>query len=224
MVGSLTGIGDAAPTDSKGSYGSPGVRTVSGVDLGQRALCLADEDGSLGVVLLHCRVRSREEGPAGLLVSTLCLLSALCWEEGVRASRTGGGATHRTAALCSEVWQKRKRTSLRDLVKAYLADIVAVWCSGRVVEGYSGEFRSRLSCVPGSIGRWAWDEVGGDGLVWRFEALDRQDWFGGAVIGWMVLHKLCRDSLMGVSWLHKWRVTERMTGEAHIGRFKWYHL
>lgn len=91
----------------------------------------------------------------------------------LEASRTGRWCTHRTAALCSEVWQKRKRTSLRDLVKAYLADIVAVWCSEGVVEGYSGGFRSRLSRVLGSIGRWAWVEAGGDGLVWRFEALDR---------------------------------------------------
>lgn len=29
--------------------------------------------------------------------------------------------TYRTAALCSEVWQKRKRTSRRDFVKAYFA-------------------------------------------------------------------------------------------------------
>lgn len=30
------------------------------------------------------------------------------------------------AALCSEVWQNRKRTSLRDFVKAYL---VAIMCT-----------------------------------------------------------------------------------------------
>jgi hypothetical protein len=34
--------------------------------------------------------------------------------------------SYRTAALCSEVWQKRKRTSRRDFVNAYLADIVSV--------------------------------------------------------------------------------------------------
>lgn len=30
------------------------------------------------------------------------------------------------AALCSEVWQKRKRTSLRDFVNAYLVAILSV--------------------------------------------------------------------------------------------------
>jgi hypothetical protein len=30
----------------------------------------------------------------------------------------------RRAALCSEVWQKRNRTSRRDFVKAYFADMV----------------------------------------------------------------------------------------------------
>lgn len=32
--------------------------------------------------------------------------------------------TYRVAALCSPVWQKRKRTSLRAFVNAYLLDIV----------------------------------------------------------------------------------------------------
>lgn len=38
-----------------------GGRTVSGVDLGECALRLADEDRDLGVVLLHGRVCPREE-------------------------------------------------------------------------------------------------------------------------------------------------------------------
>lgn len=42
----------------------------------------------------------------------------MCSWEGVL-----GRFSYRTAALCSEVWQKRKRTSLRDLAKANLADI-----------------------------------------------------------------------------------------------------
>ena len=42
---------------------------------------------------------------------------------GVDGRTTG---THLVAALASPVWHSRKRTSLRDLVKAYLADIV-VW-------------------------------------------------------------------------------------------------
>lgn len=31
--------------------------------------------------------------------------------------------TYLVAALCSEVWQKRKRSSFRPLVKTYLPDI-----------------------------------------------------------------------------------------------------
>lgn len=33
---------------------------------------------------------------------------------------------YRAAALCSDVWQNRKRTSLRDLAKAYLPDMACV--------------------------------------------------------------------------------------------------
>jgi len=58
--------------------------------------------------------------------------------------------TYRTAALCSDVWQNRKRTSLRLLVKAYLLDM-------------TGGFQSRV-CVrtvcPGAV------EVG-DSQFWR---------------------------------------------------------
>ena len=32
--------------------------------------------------------------------------------------------THRVASLWDEVWQKRNRSSLRDLLKAYFADIL----------------------------------------------------------------------------------------------------
>lgn len=46
-----------------------------------------------------------------------------CWRWGGKGWRR---CTNRTAALCSEVWQNRNRTSLRDLVKAYRADIVRV--------------------------------------------------------------------------------------------------
>ena len=43
--------------------------------------------------------------------------------------------THLVAALASPVWHSRKRTSLRDLVKAYLADIV-VWIAVVVAVGW----------------------------------------------------------------------------------------
>lgn len=36
--------------------------------------------------------------------------------------------THRVASLCDEVWQNRKRSSLSDLLKAYLPDMMAVPC------------------------------------------------------------------------------------------------
>lgn len=36
----------------------------------------------------------------------------------------GFGGSNLVAALCSEVWQKRKRTSFRDFLKAYLLDMM----------------------------------------------------------------------------------------------------
>ena len=57
--------------------------------------------------------------------------------EGRGKGRGKGGKEERTdrvAALCSEVWQKRKRSSWRDLEKAYLDAIAAVAC----VEGREG--------------------------------------------------------------------------------------
>lgn len=43
-----------------------------------------------------------------------------------KLQRKGGfGSTHRTLALCSDVWQKRKRTSLRPLAKAKRPDMSA---------------------------------------------------------------------------------------------------
>ena len=39
--------------------------------------------------------------------------------------RVGGELAYLVAALCSAVWQKRKRTSFRVWVKAYLADMLA---------------------------------------------------------------------------------------------------
>ena len=42
----------------------------------------------------------------------------------------GEGRFHRVAALCSEDWQNRKRTSRREVVKAYLPAI-AMDCRGK---------------------------------------------------------------------------------------------
>jgi hypothetical protein len=47
--------------------------------------------------------------------------------------------TYRTAALCSEVWQKRKRTSRRDFVKAYFAAVMAGVVVGVVFVGLLSE-------------------------------------------------------------------------------------
>lgn len=47
--------------------------------------------------------------------------------------------TYRTAALFSEVWQKRKRTSLRDFAKANLADILIRRERGEEEEAQWGE-------------------------------------------------------------------------------------
>lgn len=53
--------------------------------------------------------------------------------------------TYRVAALCSPVWQNRKRTSLRVFVKAYLLDIVAdgVWWEDGRWSGKTEERRRR---------------------------------------------------------------------------------
>lgn len=56
--------------------------------------------------------------------------------------------TYRTAALCSEDWQKRKRTSRRPLLKAYLLDMVGagvflVVCGRRALGSEGGRNRSR---------------------------------------------------------------------------------
>ena len=54
----------------------------------------------------------------------------------------GVGWTCLTAALCSEDWQKRKRISLRDLVKAYLLAISGMW-SRRGIGPVRGRFVAR---------------------------------------------------------------------------------
>jgi hypothetical protein len=46
------------------------------------------------------------------------------------------------AALCSEVWQKRKRSSFRPLVKTYFPDMVDVGVEGWEVEGRGGSIKS----------------------------------------------------------------------------------
>lgn len=64
--------------------------------------------------------------------------------------------TYRTAALCSEDWQKRKRTSRRPLLKAYLLDMVGagvflVVCDRRALgsEGERNRSRERLLLIAG---------------------------------------------------------------------------
>lgn len=61
--------------------------------------------------------------------------------------------TYRTAALCSDVWQNRKRTSLRLLVKAYLLDMTGGRAGGRA-SGFQSRVCVRTVC-PGAV------EVGG---------------------------------------------------------------
>jgi hypothetical protein len=47
----------------------------------------------------------------------------------IKLGRWDRGRAYRTAALCSEVWQKRNRTSFKDFVNVYLLDMVD---SGRI--------------------------------------------------------------------------------------------
>lgn len=106
---------------------------VPRVHLGQRPGGLAEHDGRGGVVLLHGGVRPGEEG-------SVCVCVAGCdWWLACASStkgKAGGGGevgrelkAHLVAALCSEVWQKRKRTSLRDFANAYLVAMAAVQCN-----------------------------------------------------------------------------------------------
>ena len=56
--------------------------------------------------------------------------------------------SHLVAALCSDVWQNRKRTSFSALVKAYLLDISAIERGGRAigVAGKGGDRSIELYC------------------------------------------------------------------------------
>lgn len=109
------------------------LRTVSGVDLRCCALRVAEHDGNGWVVLLHRRVGAREERPARVLESANGLVKLRArlraavrfskWEEAVE-----GIPSHLVAALCSDVWQKRNRTSLRALANAYLPDMLSSSC------------------------------------------------------------------------------------------------
>lgn len=50
-------------------------------------------------------------------------------------------ASNLVGALCSEFWQKRKRTSFRDFVKAYLLDMTSEvkWSWSLIVSSRRGE-------------------------------------------------------------------------------------
>lgn len=64
-------------------------------------------------MLLHGRVGAVQEGSVGMVVNQ--------W---TRAIRFGRDDSYLVAALASEVWQKRKRSSFRPWVKTYLPDMV----------------------------------------------------------------------------------------------------
>lgn len=86
--------------------------TISRIDLGQRTLCLPEQNGRYWVILLHDRIRARKEQPIhNQLISPIS-----------QFPRT----TYLVAALCSPVWQKRKRTSFKPFANAYLLDIFAL--------------------------------------------------------------------------------------------------
>ena len=62
-------------------------------------------------------------------------------------SDEGAEEAHRVAALCSAVWQNRKRTSLSDLVKAYLLAIGVVPGTQR-----PGRNKTALHCEERTVG------------------------------------------------------------------------
>lgn len=90
-------------------------RTVSGVNPRNGPNGLAHHDGGVGVMFLHSRVCALQERP---ITKT--------WSNTSHATQYREQKTHLVAALCSEVWQKRKRSSFRPLVKAYLVDMAGI--------------------------------------------------------------------------------------------------
>jgi hypothetical protein len=104
--------------------------TISGKHPRLGARGLAHHDRSLGVVLLHSRVGAVEERPA-----------RKGWSQSIigLAIRLGDrGCTHLVAALASEVWQKRKRSSFRPWVKTYLPDMMCSLTDMRDIQGLKG--------------------------------------------------------------------------------------
>lgn len=95
-------------------------RTVSSVHLRAGAGCFAQEDGCVWVVLLHGRVSACEECP---VYSRSVYQPHVDRFRGIiPRQKKEEIRTHLVAALVSP-WQNKKRTSFRDLVKAYLPDI-----------------------------------------------------------------------------------------------------
>lgn len=106
-------------------------RTVSSIHLWQRPLGLTDQNRCLGIVLLHGGICAREKRPVQMQhdsISTIFFLffflreGTLCLPNR-KARRVLGRdmvCPYRNGALCSDVWQNKKRTSLRVLAKAYL--------------------------------------------------------------------------------------------------------
>lgn len=80
-------------------------------------------------MLLHGRVCPREEGPGDGEEDDQQRVSKAA-QDCPSAPPLWRYNTYLVAALCSEVWQKRKRTSLRDFVNAYLVAILSVCSSG----------------------------------------------------------------------------------------------
>ena len=101
-------------------------RTVSGKDSGLGAGSLADHDGGVRVVLLHGRVGAVDESSVNQSQSQSIASAPVVQNapSGIRGLRLRGWWTDLVAALCSEDWQKRKRSSFRPLEKTYLPDIV----------------------------------------------------------------------------------------------------
>jgi hypothetical protein len=101
-------------------------RTVSCEQGRLEAAGLADEDGRVRVVLLHCGVAALEEVPCRSSASVnphpsfplqCCARTAV--------SSLSCRASYRVAALCSLVWQNKNLSSLSPALNAYLEAIVS---------------------------------------------------------------------------------------------------
>jgi hypothetical protein len=101
-------------------------RTESRIDGRLGAARFPDHDGCVGVVLLHGGVASEQEVPGrrGQHARPVCHIRCLVLPRASRRGLATAAGAYLVAALCSLVWQNRKRSSLSPWPNAYFAAMV----------------------------------------------------------------------------------------------------